>query len=735
MDTISFKVVSVAFPIAVPGIYDYEIPGRFMGRILPGVPVLVELKNRSLWGVAVRLKETSDYPTLKPVVEIKTDRWTDSDRSLIKLYEWIASYYQTDLGKIFKPLIKKGIVRASAKTVKVYQCAFPQPPPLLTKRQSDAYEKIKSLTEPIVYSLILKRHGISDHMLAALCSKGVVRATEQTVVREAAEMSGESAGGGGGVLTPEQREAVSVMRRDMLDPRRPCLLYGITGSGKTYVYIELVKEALATGRGAIILVPEISLTPQTISRFKDAVGPVITVIHSRMSDGERRDSLEELVTGRKRVVIGVRSAIIAPMENVGLIIVDEEHDGSYKQSDTEPRYNARDVAVMRARLQGALAVLGSATPSFESYHNALVEKYRLVTLSRRFGAACLPGVEIVDMGLEHRDNNWTILSRVLHRRISETLIDERQVILLLNRRGFSTFLLCKECGHTYECPRCSVKLTYHKSGHDLRCHQCGFVQAAPRQCSRCKGEQIAFKGTGIQKAEEYIKEQFPPARLLRMDQDTTRGKGSHMRILEKFARREADILLGTQMVAKGLNFPGVALVGVIQADIGLHFPDFRASEKTFQLLAQAAGRAGREDSSGEVIIQTYFPDDPGIVAARDHDFTGFYAKEIIARESLGYPPLGKLARIVVQGEVESAVRSEIAAIANAVKRRAVADVAVLGPAPAIFSRINNQFRYCMLLKSKSAQRIQDAAGFIRKTMAQPPKGVKVIIDIDPVNMM
>ena len=734
MNSTNDKVVSVAFPIAVPGIYDYEIPAEFRGSILPGVPVYVELKNRMLWGVAVRVREASSFPRLKRVVEIKTDRWTDSDCSLIRLYEWIASYYQTDLGKIFKPLVKKSMAQAGPKTIFVYQSVTGHSQAGFTSRQAGAFEKIKSALGPLTSSQISDRYGISPHMLSVLCEKGVLIKTLQTVVREPEEASGEY-GAPPVVLTMEQHDAVEALCEEMSNPRRPCLLYGITGSGKTYVYIELVKKALSAGKGAIILVPEISLTPQTIRRFREALGPVMTVIHSRMSDGERRDGLAALVTGEKRVVIGVRSAILAPMENVGLIIVDEEHDGSYKQSDIDPRYHARDVAVMRAHFQKALVVLGSATPSFESYHNALVKKYRLVTLARRFGAAKLPRVEIVDMCREHRENNWAVLSRELHRRISETLIDRRQIILLLNRRGFSALLLCKQCGHTHVCPHCSVKLTYHKTGHDLQCHQCGHCEPAPELCPRCKGEQLLYKGTGIQKAEEYLKAEFPEARLIRMDQDTTRQKGAHLHILEKFARQEADILLGTQMVSKGLNFPGVALVGVLQADIGLHFPDFRASEKTFQLLAQVAGRAGREDSSGEVIIQTYVPEDPCILAARDHDFTGFYNREIGAREGLGYPPAGKLIRIVVQGEAEAAVKPAIAAIAVAIARRAAAGVAVLGPAPAVFSRIKNKYRHCLLLKSGSMKTLQGIAAYVRQIMARPPKGVKVIIDVDPVNML
>ena len=734
MGPAQYKVVSVAFPIAVPGIYDYGVPDRLMGLVSPGTPVLVELKSRRLWGVAVQMKQNSSFPELKPVLEIKSDRWTDADRSLIQLYEWIAAYYQTDLGKIFRPFMKKGLANASAKTIAHYQLTGASLPEAMTTGQKKALEKLHEAPCPFTAVLLREKYGLSAHMIAALCAQGVLRRVETVVLREARELAyGER--GTDYELTEEQKNAVDAMSAHLEDPRRPCLLYGITGSGKTLVYIELVKKALALGKGACILVPEISLTPQTIQRFRQALGPVISVIHSRMSDGERRDSLEELVTGRKRVVIGVRSAILAPMDRLGLIIVDEEHDGSYKQSDMDPRYHARDVAVMRGHVQKTLVVLGSATPSFESYRNALSGKYQLIPLTRRFGAAALPRVEIVDMAAEHGENNWTFLSRYLHRRISEVLTDQRQVILLLNRRGFSTVLICKDCGHTYVCPQCSVNLTYHKSDHRLKCHQCGLVEPAPQTCMKCRGEHIKYKGTGIQKAEEYLKAEFPQATIIRMDQDTTRGRGAHIRILEKFANQEADILLGTQMVAKGLNFPGVALVGVLQADIGLHFPDFRAAEKTFQLLAQVAGRAGRQDSGGEVIIQTYVPEDGGIIAAKDHDFVGFYSKEIIARESLGYPPFGKLLRIVVQGEAEAVVRSFIEAVAKHIPNATSSGITVLGPSPAVFSRIKNNYRYCMLLKSKSMKTLQECARVIRKNMVRPPKGLRMIIDVDPVNML
>ncbi len=733
----SFNIVSVAFPVAIPGLFDYEIPESIKDRIMPGMPVLVDLKNRAVWGVAIRLKDSSPHPHLKKVQEAATSRWTDGDRSLIRLYEWIAAYYQTELSALFRPLIKKHLVNASAKIAVLYHC-----PPLsascpiapLTAAQASAYEKIKQCTVPTSAAAIKDRYGISAHMLAALAARGLCIKEERTVLREALELTGKTHRGEM-PLSEEQQRAVDAVKKEMLAARRPCLLHGITGSGKTFVYIELAKEALAAGKGVIILVPEISLTPQTIRRFREALGPVMTVIHSRMSDGERRDSLEELVTGRKRVVVGVRSVVLAPMENMGLIIVDEEHDAGYKQSDIDPRYNARDVAVMRAHFQQALAVLGSATPSFESYHNALTGKYLLVQLTQRFGIARLPGVEIVDMAQEHCENNWTLLSRLLHRRITETLENGRQVILLLNRRGFSTFLICKNCGHTYACPNCSVNLTYHKTSIDLKCHQCGFSEPAPQTCPKCRGEQIKFKGTGIQKAEEYLREQFPQARILRMDQDTTRRKGAHIEILEQFASKESDILLGTQMVAKGLNFPGVALVGVLQADIGLHFPDFRATEKTFQLLSQVAGRAGREDAGGEVIIQTYFPCEAGILAARDHDFIGFFTREIENRRELGYPPFGRLLRIVVIGEKEESVQAEIGKIARAIKSRLPSQSGMLGPAPAVFSRLNNKFRYSLLLKSQSVKSVQEIAGYIRKNMPKPPQGIRVVFDVDPVNML
>ena len=726
-------IARVAFPTAIPGIFDYKIPQEMFSSIVPGVPVRVELKNRKIWGVVIEVAEKSSFPRLKEILEVKSKHWTSTSFSIIELYKWISAYYQTDLSKVFKPLIRKRFAEMRPKTITVYKYTGAAPDGL-TKKQRTAAEKLQNMRKETSRQQLLKKYSVSDHILSVLVSKGVLQKSQKQILREASELNQETIDDMV-VLTDEQKDAVEFIWNHSMREKKPFLLYGITGSGKTHVYIELVKKTLDAGKGAIILVPEISLTPQMIQRFKDSVDSEIAVIHSRMSDGERRDSVEELVSGRKRVVIGVRSAILAPMNNVGLILVDEEHDGSYKQSEPEPRYHARDVAVMRGYFQKSIVVLGSATPSFESYYNAHKGKYTLVRLLKRFGDAALPQVRIVDMNLEHRENNWTFLSRYLKERIEKTLEHQRQIILLLNRRGFSTVLICKDCGHVYVCPNCSVNLIYHRFNMSIKCHQCGYSEPVPSTCITCGGEQIKYKGTGIQKVEEFLNAVFPHARILRMDQDTTRGKGKHISILETFAQREADILLGTQMVAKGLNFPGVKLVGVLQADIGLHFPDFRASEKTFQLLAQVAGRAGRRDSLGEVVIQTYSPQEAGIKCAEKHDFDSFYQDEIKDRRTLRYPPFSRLTRIIMQGEVEALVRTNIKKIAKAVSRLGGNDLTILGPSPAVLTRLKKVYRYSILIKSKSPRMMQHVLLSIRKKYGRLQEDIKLIIDVDPVNMM
>jgi primosomal protein N' (replication factor Y) len=725
-------VVSVAFPVAIPGVYDYAVPEVFRDDIHEGTAVLVTVRNRKIWGVALKLKSHSEFSTLKPVLDIKTGTWSDQSNSLIKLYEWIADYYQCDMGRVFKPIVSKGIITKDQKTVTTYT-KVSIPLPNLRQLYLDALEKLPD-DRDFTISEAVSTYDVKESTVKYLASKQLLAKGERAVIRTADEMSMPIVADTH-ELSSEQQAAFDTMKDAIGQSDKPYLLHGITGSGKTHVYIALTSYALQLGKSVMILVPEISLTPQTIARFRASLGDIMTVIHSNMSDGERRDSLQELVTGAKKVVVGVRSAILAPMDNVGLIIVDEEHDGSYKQSDIEPRYNARDVAVMRGFFQKALVVLGSATPGIESYYNAQNGKYHYIRLSHRYGAGVLPDVHIVNMTKEHDDNNWTIISRHLANRIDYALSIERQIILLLNRRGFSTVLICKDCGHTCTCPNCSVSIRYHKNDNSIKCHFCGFQQHAPEVCPNCQGEQIKYKGTGIQKAEEFIKEQFPHARILRMDQDTTRRKGSHIEILNEFASGNADILIGTQMVSKGLNFPGVAVVGVITADTGLHLPDFRASERTFQLLTQVAGRAGRADNMGEVIVQTYFPDEIAIKYAKMHDYESFYANEIASRQDLKYPPFSKLSRILVEGTDENLARSVIYDIALFIKKMQVKELLVLGPTPAAIAKIDTWSRFNMLLKSPNPKLQTAVLAQVRSTFAKQPKSIRVVVDVDPYNML
>ncbi len=740
----------MAFPVAIPGIYDYEIPDKFIDRVTPGQPVLVEVKKSRIWGVAVEIKADSavaDKVKLKEIIDIKEGHWADSNKSLLKLYEWIARYYQCPVGRVFRPVVGKSVINKKAKTITVYRYIDTQAAStsinrrdggVNTDKQRLALEQIKSCPEPLSAAQLATRFGIAASTLSALCKKGYLSKELKTVFRSADELAFPFAEEKEVILSAEQLACVERVAASFNTPDKPFLLYGITGSGKTHVYTELAKRVLAAGRGVIILVPEISLTPQTISRFRAAIGDAVTVIHSRMSDGERRDSLQEIVTGRRRAVVGVRSALLCPMEDVGLIVVDEEHDGSYKQSDTDPRYNARDAAVMRGHIQGAAVVLGSATPSLESYRNALTGKYNLLTLTDRFGAG-LPAVKIVDMTVEHREKNWTAMSRYLAVRLEEELSLGRQAIMLLNRRGFSTSLLCRECGYTHNCPNCSVNLRYHKADTVLKCHLCGHEEPALESCPKCGGLKIKYKGTGIQKAEEMIRERFPAARILRMDQDTTRRKGSHAAILDAFASGGADILIGTQMVAKGLNFPNVTLVGVLHADTGLHFPDFRASERTFQLLTQVAGRAGRAELAGEVVVQTYCPGDAAVRFAAEHDYLSFYEHEIKHRRELSYPPFGKIARVVVEGGDEAVVAGFIGKAARMIGVNAGTDagkIKVLGPTVAALARVDNVYRYSMILKSSSPGALSDALIEIRKSAASGiPSGCKCVVDVDPQNML
>jgi primosomal protein N' (replication factor Y) len=559
------------------------------------------------------------------------------------------------------------------------------------------------------------------------------------------------------LLNEEQKEILDKIKTALeSDTPSTFLLHGITGSGKTQVYIEAIRETLKIGKRALVLVPEISLTPQIISRFKANFGDLVGCLHSRLSAGERFDSWRKAKEGKFPIMVGARSAVFSPLENLGLVVVDEEHDSSYKQDDPAPRYNAKDVAVMRGKLNKAVVILGSATPCLESYFNAQKGKYILCELEKRVERRALPEVKIVDLREERKKGNKDILSTALSSLLKEKIEKNQQALLFLNRRGFSTFIKCGECGHIMRCPHCDITLTFHRpapygAGHrtdfSMRCHYCGFTQKAPDLCPNCQGFKFIYKGVGTQKMEEEFKRNFPQAKVERMDLDTTSSKGSHLRILSDFGKKKFHVLLGTQMITKGLDFPEVTLVGVVSADFSLDLPDFRAKERTFQLLTQVAGRAGRGDLGGEVLIQTYYPDEWAIKLAAKHDFATFYRNEIEQRKELAYPPFAHLVLILFSGKNQNKVTNQsekfCLQLKEMLRKENLKETEILGPAPAPLSKIKDQYRWQVIVKTKTTKRITDLLGKILEerrdfsaSSFRTKKGAcRISVNVDPMDML
>ncbi|HET7276336.1 MAG TPA: primosomal protein N', partial [Longimicrobiaceae bacterium] len=528
------------------------------------------------------------------------------------------------------------------------------------------------------------------------------------------------------------------------------LLRGVTGSGKTLVYIELLREIVERqGRTAIVLVPEIALTPQTVGRFKAAFGDRVAVLHSALSDGERYDEWRSLRSGEKRIVVGARSAIFAPLPDLGAIVVDEEHEGSYKQGES-PRYHAREVAVMRAKLEGALCLLGSATPSLESWVNAESGKYALLELPDRIGGFGLPAIQVVDLRAERKratsgaashQPTGGILSRPLIDAMRARLARGEQTILLLNRRGYANFVQCRSCGQVWHCTDCNVALTYHRGRARITCHYCFHEERVPESCKECGSRDLSFRGVGTEQVERSVGEVLPDARIARMDVDTTSGKWAHHTILGRVERGEVDVLLGTQMIAKGLDFPNVTLVGVVNADIGMNMPDFRATERTFQLITQVAGRAGRGPKGGEVFVQTALPEHYAITCATTHDFRGFAEKELQTRREPLYPPYCRLINVIVSGTSEVATQeaAELTSgwLAGLLKSQKITSISLIGPAPSPINRIRGRWRWHLILRSTSSPELGQVARYFFEKF-ELPRGkaeMRVAIDRDPVALM
>jgi len=538
-------------------------------------------------------------------------------------------------------------------------------------------------------------------------------------------------------LTEQQEMAISpIKEKIMTNEHDVFLLHGITGSGKTEIYLQAIQDVIKKGKEAIVLVPEISLTPQMVNRFKGRFGSNVAVLHSALSSGEKYDEWLKVQRKEVKVVVGARSAVFAPFENIGIIIIDEEHENSYKQED-QPRYHARDVAIKRGKYYNCPVVLGSATPTLESFARAKKGVYQLAVLDKRTNNMEMPAVEIVDMRKELHAGNRSMFSRVLKEKIENKLEQKEQIVLLLNRRGYSTFVMCRDCGHVKECPHCDIALTYHKNSHRLKCHYCSYEEPMPVVCPECQSDLIRYFGTGTQRIEEALTKLIPEARVIRMDVDTTRRKGAHERLLNKFSSGEADILLGTQMIAKGLDFENVTLVGVLTADSMLHLPDFRSSEKTFQLLTQVSGRAGRHELPGEVIVQTYTPDHYSIELASQYDYNQFFQSEMNIRKTFRYPPYVFLVLLTVSHKNQVKVIQVTQEIVQMLRQDLSDDSTILGPSPSPIARMKDRYRYQCIVKYKKEPGLRTC---IRKILKQYRSDMRkddlmITVDMQPYQLM
>ncbi|MCA0983490.1 primosomal protein N' [Halobacillus yeomjeoni] len=605
------------------------------------------------------------------------------------------------------------------------------------KKQRAIVEFFIENKEPIPKKQLLETLSTTAASLKPLVKDGVIREYKQEVFRDPYE-NHEFERTTPFQLTEEQAAAIQPILKT-IDQRQHdvFLLHGVTGSGKTEVYLQSIQKVIDEGNEAIMLVPEIALTPQMVERFKGRFGSKVAVLHSALSAGEKYDEWRKIQRKEVQVVVGARSAIFAPFTKIGLIIIDEEHETSYKQED-RTRYHARDVAVERGKTHGCPVVLGSATPALESYARAVKGNYQLLTLSKRMNEAVMPEVELVDMREELHEGNRSMFSRTLKEKIEDRLAKKEQVVLFLNRRGYSTFVMCRDCGHVSECPHCDIALTYHKNQHRLKCHYCSHEEPMPTECPECESKTIRYFGTGTQKVEETLQQLIPEARVIRMDVDTTRRKGAHERLLTQFGEHKADILLGTQMIAKGLDFGNVTLVGVMAADALLNLPDFRASEKTFQLMTQVSGRAGRHEKPGEVIVQTYTPEHYSIDLASQYDYEQFFNEEMKLRKAFNYPPYYFLTLFTVSHPNQLKVQEVTQKIVQFMRQKLSDQAHVLGPTPSALTRINNRYRYqCMVKYKKEPEQrklVERILHYYEDEMKQE-NGLQITVDFQPYQLM
>lgn len=751
--------VEVALAVPLFRTFTYAVPDGIATPIPAGTRVIVPFRNRREVGIVLRMTEPPSGVTLKDVLTI-ADEVPSLPSPLLATAEWIADWYAAPIGIALRAMLPAALTgtqtpKPTQRTRRVVRLREELPSLLMreeafkrAKQQRVVYELLEAQGGSAAFDELLKQAGCTAGVITALAKRGFVEVVVEVVQRDPfADRA---------VTVPPPKP--SAAQRAAIDtivsgaPGQTFLLHGITGSGKTLVYIEVLREIVQRrGRTAIVLVPEIALTPQTVDRFRGAFGNDVAVLHSALSEGERYDAWQALRRGERHIAVGARSALFAPLEQVGVVIVDEEHEATYKQSET-PRYHAREAAIVRARHEGAIVVLGSATPSLESWERAERGQSIRISLPERAAGASLPAVKAVDLRAVMRevatsrlpnapyDESHGVLSQPLATAIEARLVRGEQSLLLLNRRGYSAFVQCIACGYVEACPHCSISLTYHRMPEGLVCHYCQHQASMPQHCPQCTGETLRRRGLGTQQVERIVAERFPSARIVRMDVDTTGGKWAHATILDRVGRGEVDILLGTQMVAKGLDFPNVTLVGVIDADTGVNLPDFRAAERTFQLLSQVAGRAGRGPKGGEVLIQTRRPEHHAVRFALRHDFTGFVQQELSERRAPAYPPFVSLANVIVSGENEKLTAQSCIAAAEWAKRLLervkLRDVLLVGPAPCPIDKIKDRWRWHFLLKSAKSSTLTRLARYVaEKCPVVKDARVRLVVDRDPVALL
>jgi len=764
--------VGVVVNRPIDQVLTYRAAARLSRTICPGQRLRVPLGrgNRLTIGYCVSVDalppEGLGPRKLKEVVEV-LDPVPLIDAKMLELSRWMAEYYVCSWGQALDAVVPAGVRNQAGTRVgtfllvpdEIRQALKEQTlEPKLSPKQAAALEVLCRADEPLTLSDVCRRARCASAPVLALRRQGLVHSVRRRVGLgqdnadrgQGPEPSGGVPGTGADgseigqpgraiapatrprlVLTGEQQSAMAALTPALRsDAFAPFLIHGVTGSGKTEVYLSAIEQVVARGREAIVLVPEISLTPQTIRRFRRRFNRV-AVLHSHLSDVERHRHWQSIAAGDVEVVVGARSAIFAPTRRLGLIVIDEEHESTFKQ-ETVPRYHARDVAVKRAQLERVPVLLGSATPSLESWQNAERGRYTRLTMPNRVEGRPMPVVDVID--LRHEKQLLGGLSETLRQAMHRALDEQGQVILLLNRRGYHTFVVCPRCGYVVKCHSCDVAVTYHRGRHILICHTCDAERSCPPACPSCAAPCLHYGGIGTERLEREVQAAFPNHVSRRMDSDTMRRPGSHEEVLADFKAGNVHILLGTQMIAKGLDFPNVTLVGVVNADTALHLPDFRAAERTFQLVAQVAGRTGRGDRPGRVLVQTYCPDHPAIRHAVLHDYEGFVRGELPEREKFGVPPFGRMVRLIARGPDEAAVYEYLKKLRAGLGEAASATVRILGPAPAPIIKIRNLYRFHLQARCPSARPLQ---ALMREVPGRfpPPAGIELAVDVDPIGML